>query len=191
MATRIKRRYQRAPAICSTQPKQKTEPAGVLHQVLHHFGKIRKWQQGKNTRLSSMTRLSSSFSRRSSRTSHASRRASVWRRSLDRRCRRGRWWNCERRTRRCGRRTWNLPGPTRSFRTRLLFRGGARPPKEVAAFVAAHRHHGVVPICRVLQVAPSAVRSAMSRPVCAQRLVNDAVKPKLLEVFNANYRVYG
>jgi putative transposase len=57
--------------------------------------------------------------------------------------------------------------------------------------VAAHRHYGVVPICRVLQVAPSAVRSAMSRPVCARRLVDDAVKPKLLEVFNANYRVYG
>jgi putative transposase len=57
--------------------------------------------------------------------------------------------------------------------------------------VAAHRHHGVVPICRVLQVAPSAVRSAMSRPVCARRLTDDAIKPKLLEVFDANYRVYG
>jgi putative transposase len=43
----------------------------------------------------------------------------------------------------------------------------------------------------VLQVAPSAVRSAMSRPVCARRLTDEAVKPKLLEVFNANYRVYG
>jgi putative transposase len=31
----------------------------------------------------------------------------------------------------------------------------------------------------------------MSRPVCARRLVDDAVKPKLLDVFNANYRVYG
>jgi len=57
--------------------------------------------------------------------------------------------------------------------------------------VAAHRHHGVVPICRVLQVAPSAVRSAMVRPACARRLADDAIKPKLLEVFNANYRVYG
>jgi len=57
--------------------------------------------------------------------------------------------------------------------------------------VAAHRHHGVVPICRVLQVAPSAVRSAMSRPVCARRLADNAIKPVLLEVFNANYRVYG
>ena len=57
--------------------------------------------------------------------------------------------------------------------------------------MAAHRHHGVVPICRVLQVAPSAVRSAISRPVCARRLADDAVKPTLLEVFDANYRVYG
>ena len=57
--------------------------------------------------------------------------------------------------------------------------------------MAAHRHHGVVPICRVLQVAPSAVRSAMARPVCARRLADDAIKAKLLEMFNANYQVYG
>ena len=57
--------------------------------------------------------------------------------------------------------------------------------------MAAHRHHWVVPICRVLQIAPSAVRSAMSRPVCARRLADDAIKPRLLEVFDANYRVYG
>ena len=56
--------------------------------------------------------------------------------------------------------------------------------------MAAHRHHGVVPICRVLQVAPSAVRSAMSRPVCARRQTDDEVKPMLLEVVNANYQVY-
>jgi len=48
-----------------------------------------------------------------------------------------------------------------------------------------------VPICRALQVAPSAIRSAMSRPVCARRLADEAIKPKLLEVFEANYRVYG
>ena len=62
--------------------------------------------------------------------------------------------------------------------------------------MAAHRHYGVVPICRVLStrehpIAPSAVRSAMSRPVCARRLEDESVKPKLLEVFDANYRVYG
>lgn len=31
----------------------------------------------------------------------------------------------------------------------------------------------------------------MSRPVCARRLADDQVKPRLLEVFNANYQVYG
>jgi putative transposase len=58
-------------------------------------------------------------------------------------------------------------------------------------FVAAHRHHGVVPICRVLQVAPSAVRSAMSRPLTARLLADEALKPLIVEVFEANYRVYG
>jgi putative transposase len=57
--------------------------------------------------------------------------------------------------------------------------------------VAAHRHHGVEPICRVLQVSPSAVRSSLARPTCARRLADEAVKPVLLEVFNANYQVYG
>jgi putative transposase len=57
--------------------------------------------------------------------------------------------------------------------------------------VAAHRHHGVEPICRVLQVAPSAVRSALSRPVTARQLADDALKPLILEIFNANYQVYG
>jgi putative transposase len=63
-------------------------------------------------------------------------------------------------------------------------------------FVATHRHHGVVPICRVLStserpIAPSAVRSALARPVTARQVADEAVKPKLLEVFDANYRVYG
>jgi putative transposase len=31
----------------------------------------------------------------------------------------------------------------------------------------------------------------MSRPVCARRLEDDAVKPLILEVFNTNYQVYG
>jgi putative transposase len=31
----------------------------------------------------------------------------------------------------------------------------------------------------------------MTRPVCARRLTDEAIKPKLLEVFNNNYRVYG
>jgi putative transposase len=57
--------------------------------------------------------------------------------------------------------------------------------------VAAYRHHGVVPICRVLQVAPSAVRSALARPATARQIADEALKVVILEVFNANYRVYG
>lgn len=57
--------------------------------------------------------------------------------------------------------------------------------------MSAHRHHWVVPIRRVAQVAPSAVRSAISRLECARRLRDDAVKPETLEVFDENYRDYG
>ena len=57
--------------------------------------------------------------------------------------------------------------------------------------MAAHRHHGVVPICTVLQVAPSAVRSALSRPVTAREVADEALKPLIVELFEANYRVYG
>ena len=57
--------------------------------------------------------------------------------------------------------------------------------------MAAHRHHGVEPICRTLQVAPSAVRSALARPVTARQLADEALKPLIVELFNTNYRVYG
>ena len=57
--------------------------------------------------------------------------------------------------------------------------------------MAAHRHHGVEPICRALQVAPSAVRSALARPVPARQLADEALKPVIVELFEANYRVYG
>jgi putative transposase len=57
--------------------------------------------------------------------------------------------------------------------------------------VAAHPHHGVEPTCRVLHVAPSAVRSAIARGPSARQLADDALKPIILEVFDANYRVYG
>lgn len=62
----------------------------------------------------------------------------------------------------------------------------------MTAFVVARRDRwGVEPICRALQVAPSAVRARLSRPVCARQLADEALKPKVLEVFDANYRVYG
>jgi len=43
----------------------------------------------------------------------------------------------------------------------------------------------------VLQVAPSAVRSALARPVCARRLADETLKPLISAIFEANYRVYG
>jgi len=62
----------------------------------------------------------------------------------------------------------------------------------VTRFVVAHRDQfGVEPICRALQVAPTAVRSRLARPVCARRQTDEVVKPLLLDVFEANYRVYG
>jgi putative transposase len=62
----------------------------------------------------------------------------------------------------------------------------------VTAFVAAHRDQfGVVPICRVLQVAPSAVRSALARPPGPRQLADEALKPLIAELHAANYGVYG
>jgi putative transposase len=57
--------------------------------------------------------------------------------------------------------------------------------------VAAYPHHGVEPTCRVLHVAPSAVRSALARAVCVRRLADEALKPLIVAIFEANYRVYG
>jgi putative transposase len=51
--------------------------------------------------------------------------------------------------------------------------------------------HGVEPICRTLEIAPSTYYSAKSRPVSA-RAVRDAVMiPILVALWTANYRVYG
>lgn len=62
----------------------------------------------------------------------------------------------------------------------------------MTAFVVAHREEfGLEPICRVLQVAPSAVRSALARPISARDLADEALKPKIAQVFEDNYRVYG
>jgi putative transposase len=51
--------------------------------------------------------------------------------------------------------------------------------------------HGVEPICRTLEIAPSTYYSAKSRSVSA-RAVRDAVMiPILVALWTANYRVYG
>ena len=58
-------------------------------------------------------------------------------------------------------------------------------------FVAAHRHHGVTSICRVLEVNVASVRSALARPPTARQLADETLKPVIEAVFNDNYQVYG
>ena len=50
---------------------------------------------------------------------------------------------------------------------------------------------GLEPICRALQVSPASVRSALARPVPARQIADEALKTKVLQVFEENYRVYG
>jgi putative transposase len=57
--------------------------------------------------------------------------------------------------------------------------------------VAAYPHHGVEPTCRALQVAPSAVRSSLTRPPGPRQLADEALKPLIAELHAANYGVYG
>ena len=59
-------------------------------------------------------------------------------------------------------------------------------------FIAAHRDRfGLEPICRVLQVAPSAVRSRLSRPPSATAIADEVLKVRIRVLFDENYRVYG
>jgi putative transposase len=62
----------------------------------------------------------------------------------------------------------------------------------MVAFIDAHRaSFGVEPICRVLQVAPSTYYAAKTRPP-SPRAVRDAeLRPALVGLWDANYRVYG
>lgn len=63
--------------------------------------------------------------------------------------------------------------------------------------VDAHRHtHGVEPICKVLQIAPSAYRRYAARRRNASMLSarakrDKALQPRIEQVWNANLRVYG
>jgi len=65
------------------------------------------------------------------------------------------------------------------------------------AFVEAHRDaHGVEPICRVLQIAPSAYRRYAARQrdrsqLSARAKRDDALMPKVETVWTANLQVYG
>nr|WP_218061925.1 IS3 family transposase [Endobacter medicaginis]MCX5474809.1 IS3 family transposase [Endobacter medicaginis] len=76
--------------------------------------------------------------------------------------------------------------------------GGARPPvAEMTEFVDAHRAaYGVEPICRQLQIAPSAYyervrKGHQPQRRSARRQRDDALKPEILLVFNENFAVYG
>jgi putative transposase len=50
---------------------------------------------------------------------------------------------------------------------------------------------GVEPICKVLQFAPATYYAAKSRPICARRLRDEALKPEITRVHTENRRVYG
>ena len=59
-------------------------------------------------------------------------------------------------------------------------------------YIDAHRgEHGVEPICRVLQVAPSTYYAAKSRPPSARKARDAVLLPILLALWTANYKVYG
>jgi transposase InsO family protein len=64
-------------------------------------------------------------------------------------------------------------------------------------FVDQHRHaHGVEPICKILQIAPSGYRCHAARQqnpaLCSARVQRDAaLMPHIQRVYDANLRVYG
>jgi len=55
----------------------------------------------------------------------------------------------------------------------------------------AGKRLGVEPICRVLQVAPSTYYAAKTRPPSARALRDAELIPQLVELWEANYSVYG
>lgn len=87
----------------------------------------------------------------------------------------------------------------RSLSVGVFLRGGARPPTpELVAFinrnkddVIAGRRLGVERICKVLQVALSTYYAANGRPASARQRRDAEIAPQLLEIWEANYSVYG
>ena len=57
--------------------------------------------------------------------------------------------------------------------------------------IVAGRRLGVERICSVLQVAPSTYYAANGRPASARQIRDAEVAPRLLEILEANYSVYG
>jgi putative transposase len=59
-------------------------------------------------------------------------------------------------------------------------------------YIDQHRDRfGVEPICRTLQIAPSSYYAARRRQPSARASSDAELAPKILRVFNDNYRVYG
>ncbi|WP_156309678.1 IS3 family transposase [Novosphingobium sp. AAP93] len=76
--------------------------------------------------------------------------------------------------------------------------GGARPPVQaMTAFIDEHRdEYGVEPICRVLPIAPSTYHERVAQRRDPSRLSaraqrDEAMKPEVRRVFDANFKVYG
>src|SRR2546423_12416339 len=67
----------------------------------------------------------------------------------------------------------------------------------MTVFVDAHRQeYGVEPICRLLEIAPSAYHERVRkrrepRRRSAREQRDDVLKPEILRVFNENFEVYG
>ena len=66
------------------------------------------------------------------------------------------------------------------------------------AFIGAYRTNvsgglrwGVEPICQVLEIAPTTYWSAKTRPLCARRIRDAELGPKLEAIWVKNYSVYG
>ncbi|MFL0577454.1 IS3 family transposase [Brevibacterium luteolum] len=74
-----------------------------------------------------------------------------------------------------------------------FLRGGARPPLAVmCAFIDAHRdEHGVEPICRVLQIAPSSYYAHRTRKPSARQRRDVELTEAITQVHEENYGVYG
>ena len=50
---------------------------------------------------------------------------------------------------------------------------------------------GFEPICGVLEISPSTVRSAIARPTGARRLADEGLKVRIRTIWDENYQVYG
>ncbi|MGT2464172.1 IS3 family transposase [Sinomonas atrocyanea] len=74
-----------------------------------------------------------------------------------------------------------------------FLRGGDRPPVEVmCAFIEEHRgEHGVDPICRALQIAPSTYYAHRTREPSARSVRDAALTGQIRQVHQDNYGVYG